>query len=91
MIAHISPGHSPKSIALRATIRSEFLKNRNATGEAAEALKGGAVRGLANYLTMMSVKGDAASAGGGGGGVRKRVEEYERRSVEEMREPKDNK
>lgn len=82
LIGHLSPGTtSTKSQSLRSLLRAEFNKNRGAQGEEAERLRGGAVRGLANYLTMVSAK----SGGGANSAVGKNLEEFERRSVTEMK------
>ena len=49
LISHLAPGSSPKSLALRSTLRREWDKNRGVTDQAKiEDLRGGAVRGLAN-------------------------------------------
>ena len=56
LIKHIAPGSSPKSVALRGTIRTEFDKSRSLSpddpGDQAriEGLKANAVRALSNYM-----------------------------------------
>mmetsp|Transcript_3742 Transcript_3742/g.9542 ORF Transcript_3742/g.9542 Transcript_3742/m.9542 type:complete len:128 (-) Transcript_3742:460-843(-) len=56
LIAHVAPGASPKSIALRTMIRTEFknsqgLSPTNPSDQAKiEAMKGNAVRALSNYM-----------------------------------------
>jgi hypothetical protein len=56
LISHLAPGTSPKSIALRTMIRSEFNKSRLLSPDSPadavkiEALKANAVRALSNYI-----------------------------------------
>lgn len=56
LIAHISPGNSPKAIALRTMTRSEFEKSRilspvNPSDQIKiEAMKANAIRALSNYM-----------------------------------------
>ncbi|GMI42035.1 hypothetical protein TrCOL_g3289 [Triparma columacea] len=53
LISHIAPGSTPKSVALRTTLRSQFRANANLTDEVeVENAKAAAVRGLANYMVM---------------------------------------
>jgi len=54
-VRHIAPGHSPKSTALRTTVRTQFEKHRNETDPTIiEAQKANAVRALANYMLFES-------------------------------------
>mmetsp|Transcript_12202 Transcript_12202/g.21154 ORF Transcript_12202/g.21154 Transcript_12202/m.21154 type:complete len:112 (-) Transcript_12202:557-892(-) len=56
LINHVAPGASPKSIALRTMIRSEFDKSKHLSAEnpsdaiQIEGLKANAVRALSNYM-----------------------------------------
>ena len=56
LVAHIAPGVSPKSIALRTMIRTEFDKSRGLSADdpadnvKIEAMKANAVRALSNYM-----------------------------------------
>jgi hypothetical protein len=55
LVKHIAPGSSPKNIALRNTVRSEFWKNKDVQNEAQiETLKAGAIRALSNYMLFES-------------------------------------
>ena len=54
---------SPKSLRLRAIVRSEFKKNANVTDAVeVERLQGNAVRALTNYLTLEQLEGMKARA-----------------------------
>ena len=56
LVAHVAPGTSPKSFALRTMIRSEFVKSRSLSPEnpsdqvKIEEAKSNAVRALSNYM-----------------------------------------
>lgn len=55
LVKHIAPGSSPKGVALRNTVRSEFWKNKDVQNEAQiETLKAGAIRALSNYMLFES-------------------------------------
>ena len=64
LVNHIAPGRaSPKNAALRATVRSEFRKNRSLTvAEDIENAKASAVRALSNYMLAVSAPKDAKLA-----------------------------
>ena len=84
LIRHIAPGTtSPKAIALRSTVRTEYAKNANVTDpERIDSLKAGAIRALSNYMLFESGTKDKKlgvamnrfnddvrkGLGGGGGG-----------------------
>ena len=89
LISHLAPGSSPKSLALRSTLRREWDKNRSVTDQAKiEDLRGGAVRGLANYLTLVSSSlggsGGGSAAKATSGGLRDSLKSYEKRSIKGM-------
>ncbi|GMH57638.1 hypothetical protein TrRE_jg5400, partial [Triparma retinervis] len=53
LISHIAPGSTPKSQALRLSLRSQFSANKGLTDPIeVENAKAAAVRGLANYMVM---------------------------------------
>mmetsp|Transcript_9891 Transcript_9891/g.19904 ORF Transcript_9891/g.19904 Transcript_9891/m.19904 type:complete len:109 (-) Transcript_9891:1631-1957(-) len=55
LIRHIAPGHSPKSMALKSMVRTEFMKSVEEKDEAKiEVLKAGAIRALSNYMLYES-------------------------------------
>ena len=55
LIKHIAPGHSGKSVALRATVRSQFNLAKTETDEhKIDSLKSNAVRALSNYMLYES-------------------------------------
>mmetsp|Transcript_2730 Transcript_2730/g.3219 ORF Transcript_2730/g.3219 Transcript_2730/m.3219 type:complete len:112 (+) Transcript_2730:233-568(+) len=55
LVKHIAPGKSPKGLALRAMVNSEFGKNKHEKDEAKiEIMKAGAIRALSNYLLYES-------------------------------------
>jgi hypothetical protein len=59
LIDHVSPGQSPKSIALRRTVKTEFSKHHDETDpHRIDELKGNAVRALSNYLIATSAPKD---------------------------------
>ena len=71
LVKHIAPGSSPKNVALKAMIRTQFHSNKNLEDETAvENAKGAAIRGLANYMVL------AASLKDERGGLRKRSEDF---------------
>lgn len=52
---HIAPGNSPKGMALRSMVQTEFHKNRDETDESKiEVMKTAAIRGLSNYMLYES-------------------------------------
>ena len=67
LINHIAPGSSPKSLALRSMIRSEFDKSRHLRPETdaakIETLKANAVRALSNYMLYESGVQDRGKLG----------------------------
>ena len=55
LVGHIAPGNSPKGLALRAMVRTEFKKSMHEKDEAKiEVLKAGAIRALSNYMLYES-------------------------------------
>ena len=68
LITHISPGHTPKSLALRSTVRLQFTLHKDVTGLELEDKKASAVRALANYMLVEGVGQDE--------GLKKRSEEF---------------
>ena len=55
LIRHIAPGHSPKGIALKTMLRSEFVKNSTLkSSDEIENAKNSAVRALSNYMLYES-------------------------------------
>ena len=54
LISHVSPGHTPKSHALRTRVRATFAENANVSGVELENAKAAAVRALANYMLIES-------------------------------------
>lgn len=81
LLAHIAPGTSPKSIALRTTVRAEFEKSRNEKDPAKiEALKANAVRALSNYMLYQGGVQDKKK----GGKLGAAMDNYHDRSVEEI-------
>ena len=60
LVNHVAPGNSAKSVAMRAMVRTEFVKNRNEKDEAKlESQKAAAVRALSNYMLYESGTKDA--------------------------------
>ena len=47
LVRHIAPGNSPKGVALKTMVRSEFKKSM-------QVLKAGAIRALSNYMLYES-------------------------------------
>lgn len=79
LIRHVAPGTaSPKSKALRATVRGEFKHNMHLRdpGEI-EAAQASAVRALSNYLLATSAPNDAK--------LRTAAQDYHSRSVREAK------
>jgi len=76
LIQHVAPGSSPKSLALRATVRSEFRRHAGLTdADAIETAKANAVRALSNYLLATAAPNDAK--------LETAANEYHSRSVKE--------
>lgn len=85
LLAHIAPGASPKSIALRTTVRAEFEKSRNEEDPATiEALKANAVRALSNYMLYQGGVQDKKK----GGKLGAAMDNFHRRSVQGMQSSK---
>lgn len=60
LVNHIAPGGTPKSMAMKAMVRSEFLKNKDEKDETRiEVQKAAAIRALANYMLYESGSKDA--------------------------------
>jgi hypothetical protein len=56
-VKHVAPGHSPKALALRQTVRTQFRAGKDETDPTkVENLKGGAVRALSNYMLYQSAQ-----------------------------------
>jgi hypothetical protein len=54
-VRHIAPGHSAKSEALRATIRTQFAMGRQETDpQRIQQLQANAIRALSNYMLYES-------------------------------------
>lgn len=91
LINHIAPGiSSPKSIALRTMVRSEFNKSRlllSNISDAAErehnieGMKANAIRALSNYMLYEGGVQDQKK----GGKLGAAMEEYHTRNVREMK------
>ena len=59
LVRHLAPGYSPKALALRNTVRTQFQANRNETDPVKiEHLKANAVRALSNYMLYQSAQKD---------------------------------
>jgi hypothetical protein len=59
LIRHVAPGYSPKAVALRQTVRSQFEANRTEKDPIKlENLKANAVRALSNYMLYQSAQKD---------------------------------
>lgn len=59
LVRHIAPGYSPKGVALRQMIRSQFQANRHELDPTKiEAMKSDAVRALSNYMLYNSAQKD---------------------------------
>ena len=81
LLTHIAPGTSPKSIALRTTVRAEFEKSRNEEDPAKiESLKANAVRALSNYMLYQGGVQDKKK----GGKLGAAMDNYHKRSVKEI-------
>ncbi|GKY91167.1 hypothetical protein MPSEU_000089500 [Mayamaea pseudoterrestris] len=79
LIKHVSPGAaSPKSMALRSTVRSEFRKPY-ASPKQIEAAKQNAVRALANYLLATAAPKDPNGVGGA-------MKDFYKRSAKEAKQ-----
>lgn len=90
LISHIAPGTSPKSIALRTMIRSEFNKSRLLSPDSPadavkiEALKANAVRALSNYMLYEGGIQDKRK----GGKLGAAMDTYHERSLEGIQQNK---
>ena len=91
LVAHVAPGLSPKSIALRSMIRTEFDKSRNLSPdnpsdqEKIEALKANAVRALSNYMLIQGGIQDKNK----GGKLGEAMDNYHERNVDSITESND--
>uniref|UniRef100_A0A6U5DHJ5 Complex 1 LYR protein domain-containing protein n=1 Tax=Corethron hystrix TaxID=216773 RepID=A0A6U5DHJ5_9STRA len=60
LVNHVAPGSSPKAIALRNLVRSEFHKSKDVKDEIqVEQLKNNAIRALSNYMLYESGSKDS--------------------------------
>ena len=60
LVHHVAPGRSAKSLALRATVRTQFELGRHETDpHTIEVLKANAIRALSNYMLFESGSKDA--------------------------------
>ncbi|VEU39107.1 unnamed protein product [Pseudo-nitzschia multistriata] len=60
LVRHLAPGESPKAMALRQTVRTQFkvhAKEKDPTK--IEAYKSDAIRALSNYMVYQSAQKDA--------------------------------
>jgi len=93
LVAHVAPGLSPKSIALRSMIRTEFDKSRDLSPnnpsdqEKIEALKANAVRALSNYMLIQGGIQDKNK----GGKLGAAMDSYHERNIDSITESNDNK
>ena len=91
LINHIAPGSSPKSLALRTMIRSEFDKSKHLSPEKdaaqIEMLKANAVRALSNYMLYEGGIQDR----GKGGKLGLAMDSFHRRSLDGMTRSTNNK
>ena len=56
---HVAPGYSPKAVALKQMVRSQFQANRHEKDASKiEKLKADAVRALSNYMLYQSAQQD---------------------------------
>ena len=79
LLAHIAPGSSPKSTALRTSVRVEFEKSREEKDPVKiEALKANAVRALSNYMLYQGGVQDKKK----GGKLGVAMDNYHERSVQ---------
>ena len=89
LVAHVAPGVSPKNIALRSMIRTEFDKSRNLTPdkdqEKIESLKANAVRALSNYMLIQGGIQDKNK----GGKLGAAMDSYHERNVDSITESND--
>ena len=59
LVRHLAPGYSPKSIALKQMVRSQFQANRHENDPTKiESMKADAVRALSNYMLYQSAQKD---------------------------------
>ena len=76
LIHHVAPGASPKTMALKMTVRAEFKRNMTLRDDdAIEAAKANAVRALSNYLLARAAPKDVK--------LQKAATNYHNRSVSE--------
>lgn len=76
LIQHVAPGSSPKTMALKMTVRAEFKRNMTLRDEdAIEVAKSNAVRALSNYLLARAAPKDVK--------LQKAAENYHNKSVSE--------
>jgi hypothetical protein len=93
LIAHVAPGSSPKSIALRTMVRSEFERSRSLLLQLPseespadrqikiEAMKANAIRALSNYMLYEGGVQDRNK----GGKLGAAMDDYHTRNVRGMR------
>jgi hypothetical protein len=56
-VKHVAPGHSPKALALRQTVRAQFQAGKDETDPTkVENLKSSAIRALSNYMLYQSAQ-----------------------------------
>lgn len=90
LIHHIAPGSSPKSLALRTLVRSEFDKSKSLSPSSPsdavqiEALKANAVRALSNYMLYEGGIQDKRK----GGKLGAAMDTYHERSLEGIQQNK---
>lgn len=88
LVNHIAPGSSPKSIMLRAMIRTEFDKSRSLSPDKAEdapkieSMKSNAVRALSNYMLYEGGIHDRKS----GGKLGVAMDRYHEKNVQGMQQ-----
>ena len=59
LVRHLAPGYSPKALALRNTVRTQFQAGRGESDPVKiENLKANAVRALSNYMLYQSAQKD---------------------------------
>jgi hypothetical protein len=89
LIAHVAPGSSPKSIALRTMVRSEFERSRSLLQLPSpadrqikiEAMKANAIRALSNFMLYEGGVQDRNK----GGKLGAAMDDYHTRNVRGMR------
>jgi hypothetical protein len=81
LVKHVAPGHTKKSVALKATVRQQFEANRDLVDETRiAAKKADAVRALSNYLLLDSAQKDTKLSSA--------MNDYHESSVEEAKSTK---